>query len=320
MDHKYKSKYLKYKDKYQTLKKLKGGYTLDEAGQSALNRKLLLLKNKYPEYYTDEILADYKIIIQAVKVLLDIPLEDDIIFDNEFIIDDNYFEIFDNELIDGEARHNIDYTGISNNCPNCPFIFPAITNRTFILPDILQTFIIGHEVSHIITENYLRKYYDSLLITGMQGGSKIPHLSQGREMICDLIGFALTFIAARLSEDIARGKNLTINQKRLFEMVTEDNMYPAWGEGSTTHPHTSIRVKYCNRLRDKLNDAITINPDLNININTRVGIITQSINDVFFDFFCEIYNKNKEEMSIMILTTLEIMPLPDPLPYPYQMR
>jgi hypothetical protein len=247
----YYSKYLKYKQKYLSLhsqlKNQYGAYDIRLANKQSIDREIIDFKRQYPQY-TDSFLTDYQSIINSVKLLLNIPVQDDIIINSENVLHNEHIRIFPENLIDGQPyMHEF---GCTSKRQQYNLFGVSISRSVLNLPKMIQLFIISHEIGHIILSKFLEISQPKLLIP--DGGIKLEALSKATELICDLIGIALVFITCRRDENIIIETRMTPNEKNLMDSLTPTIMRPVWGSGSATHPHTNVRLAYSRRIFGEL--------------------------------------------------------------------
>ena len=94
----YKKKYLKYKAKYLNLK-IKAKYCA-LGGAHDVGAIIDSYRERYKNFFNDELLIDYKELVLSIKTLLEIPVENSIQI-NDHILEENYFKIVDADFIDG---------------------------------------------------------------------------------------------------------------------------------------------------------------------------------------------------------------------------
>ena len=291
--------------KYSRSSKMFGGLILNAADENIRQEQMKDYLNKYKTKYSNA-LANYHDLTISTKFLLGLKPEDDIIHAIGNYLDDSFF-IIDEEAngLDGSQMFYDDRKPQPPaKChPNCAGIVVAKLNIGIFdekYKIILQTFAIGHEIGHVIIINLFKvyieqhpgSYAEKFIKNGDEfifplirpsAAAKSASLHKSMEIICDLIGVALTFIAIKHAEppipdnpykptfymknsaaepDVVRPLDyvFTANEPQLntdLNYTNNANIKEYLGPGDASHPLFETRVKH---IRNLLNNLQQIRP------------------------------------------------------------
>jgi len=172
---------------------------------------------------------------------------------------------------------------------------------------ILQIYVISHELSHIIVSSFIQKYCMSLYnekIKGLEFDRQMRgDEAQAEEMLCDFLGIALLMIAAETTEKSV-GNNLTPSMIDFYNKFNAKTMTKVWGEnGDDTHPHPDIRLLNCIDFFDFMKQhclPLHSEGNMNLMIQKIISLILQ-----FPDWWkcgaCTTLNKNRDKQNKCII-------------------